>query len=95
MGEVEQVARAVGVTMRVPMERRINGAAKVGRHKTSTLQDVEAGRPMEIEAIMGAVIEIARLTETPIPHVDAVYGTVSALADVLRESGAILKLETR
>lgn len=94
MGEVEEVARKVGVTMRVPMERRIDGAAKVGRHKTSTLQDVEAGRPMEVEAIMGAVIEIARITDTPIPRIDAIYGTVSMLADVLREKKAVLRLES-
>jgi 2-dehydropantoate 2-reductase len=95
MREVEDVARSVGITMRVPLERRLDGAAKVGSHKTSTLQDCEAGRPMEIDAIMGAVVEIARLTHTPTPHVDAIYGTVSLLAYVLEENKAALPLVSR
>jgi 2-dehydropantoate 2-reductase len=92
MLEVEDVARAVGITMRVPLKRRLDGAAEVGKHKTSTLQDVEAGRPMEIDSIMGAVIEIARLTNTSTPHVDAIYGTVSMLAQVLDKNSARLSL---
>jgi 2-dehydropantoate 2-reductase len=95
MREVQAVAAAVGVTMRVPLERRVAGAAAVGEHKTSTLQDVEAGRPMEIDAIMGAVVEIARLTNTPTPHTDAVYGAVSMLAHVLEENSAALPLVSR
>lgn len=92
MLEVQVVAAAVGITMRVPLERRVNGAAKVGRHKTSTLQDVEAGRPLEVDAIMGAVIEIARLTGTATPHIDAIYGAISMLAQVLGESNAAVPL---
>jgi 2-dehydropantoate 2-reductase len=92
MLEVQAVAEAVGIMMRVPLERRINGAAKVGQHKTSTLQDVEAGRPLEIDSIMGAVIEIAKLTETPTPHIDAIYGTIGMLADVLYNNEAAVRL---
>lgn len=95
MREVQEVAAAVGVTMRVPMERRINGAAKVGRHKTSTLQDVEAGRPLEVDAIMGAVIEIAKLTETKTPHIDAIYGAISMLAQVLGDNNAAVPLAAK
>jgi 2-dehydropantoate 2-reductase len=92
MKEVENVATAVGVTLRLPLERRIDGAAKVGNHKTSTLQDCESGRPMEVDAIMGGVIEIARITDTPTPHVDAIYGAISLLAHVLESEKAALPL---
>jgi 2-dehydropantoate 2-reductase len=58
------------------------------------LQDVEAGRPMEIEALVGAVVELGRLTETPTPHIDAVYALVSLLAKQLAEAQGKLSLET-
>ncbi|CAN8067319.1 unnamed protein product [Agarophyton chilense] len=61
MKEVEKVANRLGSKMRLPIERRVNGAAKVGKHKTSMLQDVEAGRELEIETIMGAIVEMARV----------------------------------
>ena len=57
------MAHKLGITFSVPLERRIAGAEKVGKHKTSMLQDVEAGRPLEIEALLGSVVELARLTE--------------------------------
>src|ERR1700694_1583260 len=57
MREAQSVAEKLGVTFRVPLEKRIEGAAKVGKHKTSTLQDVEAGRPVEVDALIGSVIE--------------------------------------
>ena len=85
MREAETVANKLGVTFRVGIDKRIAGAEKVGEHKTSMLQDVEAGRPMEIEALIGAVVELGRLTGTPTPHIDAVYALVSLLA---RELGA-------
>ncbi|PYP67133.1 MAG: oxidoreductase [Gemmatimonadetes bacterium] len=80
MREAEAVANKLGVTFRVGIDTRIAGAEKVGEHKTSMLQDVEAGRPMEIEALVGAVVELGRLTGTPTPHIDAVYALVSLLA---------------
>ncbi len=82
MTEAQDVARAFGVTMRVPLEKRIAGAAKVGRHKTSMLQDVEAGRTLEIDALLGAVVELARLSNTPTPHLDAVYALTRLMANV-------------
>ena len=82
MTEAQHVARCFGVTMRVPLEKRIAGAAKVGRHKTSMLQDVEAGRTLEIDALLGAVVELARLADTPTPHLDAVYALTRLLANV-------------
>jgi 2-dehydropantoate 2-reductase len=79
MTEAQAVAGKLGISFRVPLEKRIAGAEKVGKHKTSMLQDVEAGRPPEIEALVGSVVELGRLTHTPTPNIDAVY----ALADLL------------
>ncbi len=92
MREAERVANKLGVTFRVGIDKRIAGAEKVGEHKTSMLQDVEAGRPMEIEALVGAVVELGRLTETPTPHIDAVYALVNLLAASLAESHGKLTL---
>jgi 2-dehydropantoate 2-reductase len=91
MREMEQVAGKLGISFRVPLEKRIAGAEKVGKHKTSMLQDVEAGREPEIDALVGSVIELARLTETPTPHMDAVYALVKLLARTMAEqSGHVL-----
>lgn len=92
MKEAEAVANKLGVTFRVGIDKRIAGAEKVGEHKTSMLQDVEAGRPMEIEALVGAVVELGRLTDTPTPHIDAVYALVSLLAKTLGDSHGRLSL---
>ena len=80
MREAEAIAGKLGVTFRVGIDRRIAGAEKVGAHKTSMLQDLEAGRPLEIEALVGSVVELGRLTNTPTPHTDAVYACVGLLA---------------
>jgi len=79
MREAETVANKLGITFRVGIDRRIAGAEKVGEHKTSMLQDVESGKPLEIDALIGAVCELGRWTETPTPHIDAVYACVSLL----------------
>lgn len=80
MREAQQVANKLGVEFRVPLDKRIAGAEKVGKHKTSMLQDIEAGRAPEVDALVGSVAELARLTETPVPHIDAVYALVKMLA---------------
>jgi 2-dehydropantoate 2-reductase len=80
MSEAQAIAGKLGVTFRLPLEKRIAGAERVGHHKTSMLQDVEAGRPLEIDALLGSVIEMARLTETPTPNLDAVYALTKLLA---------------
>jgi 2-dehydropantoate 2-reductase len=85
MREAEVIAGKLGVTFRVGIDKRIAGAEKVGAHKTSMLQDVEAGRPIELEALVGAIVELGRLTETPTPHIDAVYACASLLARTLAE----------
>jgi 2-dehydropantoate 2-reductase len=92
MREAETVANKLGVAFRVGIDKRVAGAEKVGEHKTSMLQDVEAGRPLELEALIGAVVELGRLTETPTPHIDAVYALVSLLAKQLGETSGRLSL---
>jgi len=80
MREAEAIANRLGIRFLVSIERRIAGAEKVGAHKTSMLQDIEQGRPIEIEALVGAVVELGRLTGIATPHIDAVYACTSLLA---------------
>ena len=83
MREAQQIAEKLGITFRHTIEKRIAGAEAVGEHKTSMLQDVEAGRTLEIEALVGAVVELGRLTETPTPHIDSIYAAVTLLNENL------------
>jgi 2-dehydropantoate 2-reductase len=85
MGEAQSVANQLGVKFRVSLEKRIAGAEKVGHHKTSMLQDVEAARTLEIDALLGSVVELARRTNTPTPHIDTVYALTKLLAKTLDE----------
>ena len=80
MREAQEIAEKLGVRFRHTIEQRIAGAEQVGEHKTSMLQDVEAGRPLEVEALIGVVAELGRLTDTPTPSIDAVYSCVKLLA---------------
>jgi len=79
MTEAQTVANKLGITFRLPIERRIAGAERVGKHKTSMLQDLEAGRVMETEALLGSVLELAHVTETPVPALETVYALVTLL----------------
>ena len=88
MREAQAVAEKLGVSFRVPLEKRIEGAAKVGKHKTSTLQDVEAGRPVEVDALIGSVIEVGELTGTPTPATRAVYALLKLLVKTMHDEGA-------
>ena len=83
MTEAQEICHELGISLRVSIEKRIAGAEKVGAHKTSMLQDVEAGRPLELEALVGSVIELGRLTGTPTPHIDTVYALMRLLAQSL------------
>jgi 2-dehydropantoate 2-reductase len=85
MTEAQSIANKLGITFRVPLEKRIAGAEKVGHHKTSMLQDVEARRPLEIDALLGSVVELGRLTKTPTPHLDTVYALTKLLAKKLED----------
>jgi 2-dehydropantoate 2-reductase len=93
MTEAQTIANKLGITFRVPLEKRIAGAEKVGKHKTSMLQDVEAGRDPEIDALVGSVVELGRLTETPTPHIETVYSLVKLLAKTMNEESGHIKLQ--
>jgi len=86
MTEAQTVANKLGVTFRVPLEKRIAGAERVGHHKTSMLQDVEASRTLETDALLGSVVELARLTGTDTPHLDTVYALTKLLGKSLDEA---------
>ena len=90
MSEAQSIANKLGITFRVPIEKRIAGAERVGHHKTSMLQDVEAGRTLEVDALLGSVVELARLTDTPTPHLDTVYALTKLLAKGLEEDRPLL-----
>ncbi len=82
MVEAQAVAEKLGVVFPIDVDRRIDGGAAVGAHRTSMLQDLDAGRPMEIEALVGSVAELGRLTETPTPTINAVLALVRLRARV-------------
>lgn len=92
MAEAQAAAEKIGVEFRHTIEKRIAGAESVGAHKTSMLQDVETGRSLEIEALIGAVLEIAKLTETPAPATAAVYACVKLLNRTMVMKGAGVRL---
>jgi 2-dehydropantoate 2-reductase len=79
MTEAEAVAGRLGIELPITIEQRIAGAAKVGAHKTSMLQDYEAGRPMEIEAVVGAVVELGERLGVSMPSTRAVYACARVL----------------
>ena len=85
MTEAQEVAAKLGISFRVPLEKRIAGAERVGKHKTSMLQDAEAGKALETEALIGAVVELGRLTGTPTPSIDAVYDLTRLLGHIIEE----------
>jgi 2-dehydropantoate 2-reductase len=93
MREAQAVAGKLGITFRVDLERRIAGAEKVGAHKTSMLQDVEAGRSLEIDALLGSFLELARVTGTPTPHGDALYAVVKLLERSMRQAHGGVRLQ--
>ena len=85
MTEAQTIGERLGAVFRVPMERRIAGAEAVGRHKTSMLQDLEAGKPMEIDGMLGAVVELAEVTDVAVPTLRALYACVSLLNKTVQE----------
>jgi 2-dehydropantoate 2-reductase len=82
MEESAEVAKRLGVTMPLSVDARIAMAAKVGAHKSSMLQDLERGRPLEIDALLGAVVEMARLVGVATPMCDTILGLVRQRARV-------------
>jgi 2-dehydropantoate 2-reductase len=87
MTEAQQIAEKLGASFRVSLERRIEGAEKVGKHKTSMLQDLEVGKALEIEGMLGVVIELGELTGVSTPSINTVYALVSLLNKTVQEEG--------
>jgi 2-dehydropantoate 2-reductase len=80
MLEVEAVALKMGIEMPISVDQRIAGAEKVGEHKTSMLQDLESGRPMELEAVVGAVVELGERLGVPMHYTRTVYACTRLLS---------------
>ena len=93
MEEAQRVGEKLGVTFKVSVDQRIAGAQAVGAHKTSMLQDVEQGRALELEALLGSVVELARITDTPTPNLDAIYAVTSLLSHTLMQQGGKLAVQ--
>jgi len=81
MQEVEAVSRKLGMELPISIDQRIAGAEKVGEHKTSMLQDLEAGRPMELEALVGALVELGERVGLPMTHTRIIYNCTKLLAE--------------
>jgi 2-dehydropantoate 2-reductase len=82
MLEAQAIAEKLGVTFPIDVERRIDGGAAVGAHRTSMLQDLEAGRPMEIDALVRSVRELGEITATPTPTIDIVLALITLRARI-------------
>ncbi len=93
MAEGQRVAEALGVRFKITLEQRLAGAEAVGAHKTSMLQDVENGRALELQALVGAVVELGRITGVATPTVDAIYAATSLLAQTLAAQRGRLRIE--
>ena len=83
MAEGQAVAEMLGVRFKITLEQRLAGAEAVGAHKTSMLQDVEAGRELELEALVGAVVELGQIAGVATPTIDAVYAATKLLEQSL------------
>ncbi len=94
MQEGQQIGEKLGVNFKVSIDKRIAGAAAVGKHKTSMLQDIEMGRPIELEALVGTVIEMGRITDTPTPQIEAVYALASLLAKTVGDHKGKLRMSS-
>jgi len=92
MTEAQAIGEKLGVEFKVSLDKRIAGAQAVGAHKTSMLQDVEHGRAIELAALVGAVIELGRITGVPTPTIDAVYALASLLARTLESQRGKLQV---
>jgi len=93
MAETEAVAAKLNIELPITIDQRMAGAEKVGAHKTSMLQDVEAGRSLETEALIGSILEMAKLTNTSAPAIEAVYALVKLLNRVMLTEGGGVKLD--
>ena len=94
MTEAQAVAEALGVSFKITLAQRLAGAEAVGAHKTSMLQDVEHGRALELEALVGAVVELGRITGAPTPTIEAMYAATSLLGQTLTQQHGRLVVQT-
>jgi len=93
MREAQAVAEKLGVEFKISLDKRIAGAEAVGAHKTSMLQDVEHGRALELDALVGSVVELGRITGTPVPIIEAVYAMASLLGKTLADGKGRLPMQ--
>jgi len=93
MREGQIIGEKLGVNFKVSIDKRIAGAAAVGKHKTSMLQDIEAGRPIELEALVGTVLEMGRITDTPTPNIEAVYALTALLSRTVQGQDGKLRIQ--
>jgi 2-dehydropantoate 2-reductase len=91
MREAQSIGEKLGVQFKVSLEKRIAGAQAVGQHKTSMLQDVEQGRPLELQALVAPSWNWVASPQTPTPTIDAVFALTSLLADTLQKRKATLR----
>ena len=82
-----------GFWLKISLERRLAGAEAVGAHKTSMLQDVEHGRALELDALVGSVIELGRITGTPTRTIEAIYAAASLLSKTLTDGRGRLTVQ--
>jgi 2-dehydropantoate 2-reductase len=92
MAEAQAVGERLGVEFKIPLDKRIAGAEAVGAHKTSMLQDVEQGRPLELAALVGSVVELGRITGVPTPSIAAIHQVAALLSRTLAARGSGLAL---
>jgi 2-dehydropantoate 2-reductase len=85
MEECDSVVRALGMELEISVDQRLRGAEKVGAHKTSMLQDVESRRPLEVEAMLGAVVEIGDILGLKLLHLRTLYACTMLLDQTLRQ----------
>ena len=93
MTEAQAVGEKLGIGFKISLAKRIAGAEAVGAHKTSMLQDVEHGRALELEALVGAVVELGRITGVPTPTIEAIYAAASLLGHTLAQQRGRLSVQ--
>lgn len=94
MAEAQAIGEKLGVKFKISIEQRIAGAQAVGAHKTSMLQDVERGRALELQALVGSVLELGRITDTPTPHIASIYAVTALLAQTLARQRGRLEVQS-
>jgi 2-dehydropantoate 2-reductase len=93
MAEAQAIGEKLGVQFKIPIDKRIAGAEGVGAHKTSMLQDVEQGKALELEAIVGSIVELAHITSASIPTTSTVYALVKLLEKTLLSQQGKLQIQ--